>query len=1087
MCAKRKRPAKGPPNGGSQPANKRAKPDANGGGSLGASGPGLPKALTAKLLADRRPFVEDMKPEDHERERGLYKLLSSTDVEDRLRASDVIISCLFGDDGGSKGTKKKSGKGKDEGESADEEQADKEGGVPESVLRRHLERRLFRGLSSGSDAARVGFSYVLVEVIRQLIGDRDLASSRYPGLTFEVLLNLLVEKTTAVGKVLGQEERDNWWGRLFGLRCFVQAGVLFSDKARWKAVLKLLLQLSKKKSWLQPQCGFVIAQAVPLMKRKLAEKTLDELVEAGLAKSPEGLGIWLVAQGTFPEIKLPKPWQDPLGTKSLQDAAAVLKGSTQELSDEDGVQTAKQSYTMTQLHFVWGLILDSFKNQRNAKEFGLFWDRVVDRKLLTHPLYHFSLYTKLTCNCLHPESFFSKNASDHQKLSGFRLFQKVLESYHSSPAMVEAIFSQHLMGCLMNQASAEERNLNRAAVKSLKLVETTVERYPELLLRILPRLLGENGAYNFDERTHNKTVEKILRFTRPEDGQAVMEILQTLVKKPTDDGEAERRLRSYADYVSKLVLAGADPKLKDEKDGGSVGGFALLELAKLAYSREYFDLSEQTRSSLRSRLISSFAKVIKRPEDFMYICDAMLSVETDTMDMDRDVQLELTAALERLEKLIKKSEKKGSSAAALRMPRQGLALLHAIAILQLYNEEPDALDVLADTKQCYEKLKEKEKETGGDSGMAEFLVEILLSMIARPSPLMRQASLLVFEAFSPLMTSKALELLTDTLGAEENANGQKALFNAVDEDDMDVDGEEDDENDEDSLSEIDSDVEFIGMADGDDAEAPDGDSDGDDDDENEGNEDAEATGNDESDEVLAQILGTHRLDQDNEAGSSDDDADMTDSEMVALDEKLAEYFKHRVKGNNKRKDKRDAKESVINFKHRVLDFLAVYVKKEAAGSNYLLAFDVLLPLLQHIRMTTNKPLSNKACGIVIDFPKHRKKTKADKAAAAAEVVDADALLARLKLVHDEAGKDQAHAFAKAATAASLAMAAAIVGAGANYERVVGVYADTQTAWLQGRVRIQPSFFLEWIHWCQSHAQSQVAKEAAVKEAAPAAA
>ncbi|KAL8414968.1 hypothetical protein RB594_005974 [Gaeumannomyces avenae] len=1058
MCAKRKRPAKGPPNGGPQPASKRAKPDANGGGSsLGASGPGLPKALTAKLLADRRPFVEDMKPEDHERERGLYKLLSSTDVEDRLRASDVIVSCLLGNSSGSKSTKKKSSKVK-EGEGADHEGTGKESGVPESVLRRHLERRLFRGLSSGSDAARVGFSYVLVEIICQLLGEKDLASSRYPGLTFEVLLNMLVEKTTTVGKVLGQEERDNWWGRLFGLRCFVQAGVLFTDKTRWKAVLKLLLQLSKKKSWLQPQCGFVIAQAVPLMKRKLAEKTLDELTEAGLAKSPEGLGIWLVSQGAFSDIKLPKPWQDPLGTKSLQDAAAVLKGSTQELSDEDGGQAAKQSYTMAQLHFVWDLILDSFKKQESVREFKVFWDRVVD------------------------QSFFSKNASDHQKLSGFKLFQKVLESYHSSPTMVEAIFSQHLMGCLMNQASAEGRHLNRAAVKSLKAVETTVEQYPKLLLRILPRLLGENGAYNFDERTHNKTVEKILRFTRPEDGQAVMETLQTLVKKTADDDEAERRLRIYADYVSRLVMASTEPKLKDEKDGDSVGGLALLELAKLAYSRDYSDLTARTRSSLRVRLTSSFAKVIKRPEDFTYICDAMLSVEPDSMDMGDDVQSELAAALERLQKLVRKSEKKkGSGVAALRMPRQGLALLHAIAILQLYNEDPDAFDVLADTKQCYEKLKEKEKETGDGSGMAEFLVEILLSMIAQPSSLMRQASLLVFEAFSPLMTPKALELLTGTLSVEENANGQKTLFNAADEDEMDVDGDEEEDDEEDGLSEIDSDVEFIGMADGNDAEAPDGDSDGNDDD-NEGDEDTETKGNEESDEILAKILGTHRLDQDKEAESSDDDADMTDSEMVALDDKLAEYFKHRVKGNNKRKEKKDAKESVINFKHRVLDFLAAYVKTEAAGPNYLLAFDLLLPLLQHIRTTTNKPLSSKACGIVLDFPKHRKKTKSDKAAAA-EDVDADALLARLKLVHDEAGRDQSHAFARAAATASLAMATAIVGAGANHERVVHVYADTQTAWLQGKVRIQPSFFVEWINWCQSRAQSQVAKEAVVEEAA----
>jgi hypothetical protein len=40
---------------------------------------------------------------------------------------------------------------------------------------------------------------------------------------------------------------------------------------------------------------------------------------------------------------------------------------------------------MTQLHFVWDIILDAFKKQEDGKAFKLFWDRVVDRKLLELP------------------------------------------------------------------------------------------------------------------------------------------------------------------------------------------------------------------------------------------------------------------------------------------------------------------------------------------------------------------------------------------------------------------------------------------------------------------------------------------------------------------------------------------------------------------------------------------------------------------------------------------------------------------------------------------------------------------------------
>src|SRR3569833_805446 len=117
------------------PSEKKPRIDAEPGGHA------ISDADKNKLFLDKSLFARELTREDHERERLLYKLLGSEDVDDRLAAADVIISALFGGHG-----------------------------VPDGVLRRHLERRLFRGLTSGSNAARVGFSYVLAEILGQLFG-----------------------------------------------------------------------------------------------------------------------------------------------------------------------------------------------------------------------------------------------------------------------------------------------------------------------------------------------------------------------------------------------------------------------------------------------------------------------------------------------------------------------------------------------------------------------------------------------------------------------------------------------------------------------------------------------------------------------------------------------------------------------------------------------------------------------------------------------------------------------------------------------------------------------------------------------------
>lgn len=458
--------------------------------------------------------------------------------------------------------------------------------------------------------------------------------------------------------------------------------------------------------------------------------------------------------------------------------------------------------------------------------------------------------------------------------------------------------------------------------------------------------------------------------------------------------------------------------------------------------------------------MSACAKLAKRPENFAGLVHVVSCISPDAREMSEPIALQLQEARERLQSLTvpKKSTRDR------RGPYRELALLYAVGILQVYNEEPDAVDILDDLNQCFNKLKEGKYNT--DDSFSEILVEILLSLVARPSPLMRQVSQQVFEASAHLMSASAIGLLTDPLSAEESSKGHQGLFSNEDDD---MDGDEEDGGSGEDMDgefdgEIDSDVEFVGLQNG----GVDGEGHDDEDEDEDDDEDDEETRELEGlDDALAKVLRSHRLDKDNNAESSSDESDMSDSEMLNLDDTLAEVFRQRTKGSNKKKDDKSAKESVVNFKHRILSLLDIYIKKEAGNP---VAFSTLLPLLRLIRTSTTKALADHACGAIQDFGKSLKKARSGSEVPAQ--VDVDALMNLLREIHAEAATDPSHAFARAASAASLAVASQLFAASKeNIRGIVALYAQTQAEWTLGKIRVQPAFFTEWINWCQSRASN----------------
>jgi DNA polymerase phi len=652
------------------------------------------------------------------------------------------------------------------------------------------------------------------------------------------------------------------------------------------------------------------------------------------------------------------------------------------------------------------------------------------------------------------------------------IFQKFLQAFtvEKEKHVIKELFSRNLMKCLINQAAKEDRYVHRAAIKSLKTIVATVEAEPTLLVPILKVLLGKHGAYDFDQRTSSKAIERLLQYANQDSIKAVFKMLREPVAavKGDDITEIENMRRVYADYVFKLCTLDRSPAggaVDSGTDNNGILELAMRELGNCAYTTDdSFTpvLSEKTRDYCRGRLESAFAKLTKRREDYRYLCNAVISIDPTAVQMSADIETERKAALKALRKLIKASGKsnKDSSGSTL-----GLALLYAITILQLYNGDADALSTLEDLKQCSEKLKE------GDAAASALLVEILLSLVSRPSPMMRQITQQVFEAFTAQLSADAVERLTDPLEAEENIKGQQALFEAEDEDMVDADGaeededeEEEEEEDEDEVSEIGSDVEFVTLN-GADATA------GEDDGEDDGSDDADQ--NDagaqelaDLDDALAQVLKSHRLDKDNDAESSDDDADMTDSEMMALDEKLVEVFKQRSKTSNKKKEGKDAKETIIIFKHRVLDFLDIYVKKEARNP---LAFNLLLPLVQLVQTTQTKDLANKAMKVISDFSETFKRERAN---VDTSTINVDTQMDLLREIHQKASQDPSHAVARALSASSLLVASSLFAAKKdNIQHVAQVYASTQADWTLGKIKVQPVLFSEWLNWCQAHAST----------------
>ncbi|KAF9888071.1 DNA-directed DNA polymerase [Aspergillus nanangensis] len=930
---------------------------------------------------------------------------------------------------------------------------------PEDAQIQKALQRLFRGLCSSRKAARIGFSIALTEILSQVLG----APRESSDITISNVMNIWESQTNSSGGETGQEQRDHYFGRLFGAEAIIKSSILFKSHApftEWQKLLDLIFELAQRKPWIREECGWILYRCVYELSSqkadvKFLETTLERLCSNELARTPEGVSIWLAAKDLYPNAKFPsKVWKhdDPLDAKDRVHLTKVMKESSSGAENGNQESNAKSSGVWnSKLHFAWDVILSRLddsssqeksksKNSTSRLSFIDFWTEVVDNGL------------------------FASASSEERKYWGFLLFIKVINESPLKPASL--VFTKNLVRCLTNQLAVEDRYLHKMAVKATKTMQARVSKEPEFAAACINRLMGSAGAINFDQVTKTKTVEKIVTEANQEALEEIVPLFEKLVASPgTDDSKVAASNRQY---LAGLLLAIVRSRASAEPEDGmqAVLEHILFIFVRFACFMETDGdkfaaqpaFTQQTQELFRSRISSCLNSLITSQQyatTLPYavvrkIRDAAKSKEYGKfiINMDDSLQESVKNAFKALKKLSSK-EKKEETAGV-----DAFKLLYSMTILQVYNGDADAVSMLDELDFCFTKIfgDKKSKKSEDTSDASDALVEILLSFASKQSQLFRRMSEQVFGAFADQVTETGLDSLTSILEAKESLSGQQEMFDQQD---------EDEEGDEEMIDvdEEDSDVEVIDAEEG---------SEGSDDEEGDlsGAEEADGNADDDDDEVaafeakLAEALGTHRADEDLDAESSESDADMNDDEMEQVDGALAKVFQARRDALNQKKDKKDAKENMVNFKNRVLDLLEIYVKK--CHSN-LQALDLILPLLRLARKSTVKQISNKANSVLREY------TKLCKGSALPTLESIEPAWELLKSIHNEATHSGPPNHASACSQASLLVVKVLVAHDKDATAgVVDVYAATRKEQLLSKkCHVQPSFFTDWNNWCVS--------------------
>ncbi|EKX43352.1 hypothetical protein GUITHDRAFT_110769 [Guillardia theta CCMP2712] len=808
-------------------------------------------------------------------------------------------------------------------------------------------KRLLRGMASSRDGSRHGFSMtfsVLLKAFSFIDGNE----------IFDMMLDLLKVKG-----VTSQEEKESNFGRLFGCFAIIRSrfagqkveidGEALEDSLFWK-LMSELRRLSKTKFYMEESCTSAMLTLMSSVKgdafqKHVAGRMREWLKEVEVEEmTPSDL-----------ELHLAIEWYGKSDRKKLLSSDMVSKMC----------EPLKNSATShPRVHGVWLLIFEMLGLQTGRNVFGetvgrkdseeieqssrqaleRLWQTVVDEGLMLSG--HERRFLGLSlCEMLVKElpskeskivlspnvmSCLVNNAGRKGTLLrdvSLKLVNAIIARAKTSPVFSESLLQVFVarhrdfdkmtktrtMGTLVENLDANSAMGHLHRLLSIFMDKTGESQANE---RGSPKIWALDNILSLISRSSDKFPQPVLQylllwtmtmafFTR-EDAKGK----QKIADAPACDFVKSKFL-SFVEELSHHRQADKDEAMEVETSGG------VEKISKLLKTDLQPVLDVVNKDDLDGKL--KHAKVF-------WLLQANLMADA----LEKESWQPNIATLPEVKKVLKDTWKdvktmtshlnRQDISSKARIQIESLLELFLTSRLEFLSDFSQTSDVLVELQQCYKKIakvlglekppkgkKEAAKEEEEEEEVMTVFVELLLSLLARPSAALRSVVKRNFRAFCDFLTPGAVGVLTTVLSQSD-----KDLFNEEAEEEEEEEEEDDDDDDDDDEDDEDEDED-------------------EDDDEDEDEDDDE----DEDKEPKASAADVRKVNVEED----DDDEEWDDEKMFAMDKLIAEAFK------SKQEERRLAKQSSsmsLILKLRTLELVEIFLSRSPSSP---LVLDLLEPLL----------------------------------------------------------------------------------------------------------------------------------------------
>ena len=375
------------------------------------------------------------------------------------------------------------------------------------------------------------------------------------------------------------------------------------------------------------------------------------------------------------------------------------------------------------------------------------------------------------------EGIFAPSSSEERKHRGFLLVQRYMTNIPADN--IPVVLGKNFVRCLVNQYAQGKRYLHTIAERTVKAIHNRATSDGQAASVILQTLIVSRGYANFDNQTKSKTIDKVLRELPLEYAEDVIQGFGANIVQPgIDDVKlASSKRRVLADYLLLIVRSLASPSSGDTRE---LHRHTMENALDVLVQAAYFDhdhatesqkviqplprFAEQDRQIFRSRILSCLSHLISTDSEPAYhpykivqtLRTRITGGSSSGLKADEEVQQILQQSLKSLSKLHAKaiSKKDGGSVAAY----SALELLFSLNIIQACSGEADAAKMLEELQECYKSLL-KDKSAQGNGSETVALVEIILTLVSKPSRLFKSIAQEVFSTFALSISEEGLECM----------------------------------------------------------------------------------------------------------------------------------------------------------------------------------------------------------------------------------------------------------------------------------------------------------------------------------------